>query len=114
MTPLNNLSASDIVGRLSMKKYYVILLIAIALASCKTQQLYLNVVEPAPVTLPPYIKSVGVINRSIPTDETKTLDVIDKALSLEGVDLDKDGAMESIKGLSDELLNGGFMIRPPK
>lgn len=88
-----------------MKKYYVILLIAIMLASCKTQQLYLNVVEPAPVTLPPYIKSVGVINRSIPTDETKTLDVIDKALSLEGVDLDKDGAMESIKGLSDELLN---------
>ena len=59
-----------------MKKYYVILLIAIMLASCKTQQLYLNVVEPAPVTLPPYIKSVGVINRSIPTDETKTLDVI--------------------------------------
>jgi hypothetical protein len=88
-----------------MNKYYVILLIAIMLASCKTQQLYLNVVEPAPVTLPPYIKSVGVINRSIPTDETKTLDVIDKALSLEGVDLDKDGAMESIKGLSDELLN---------
>ena len=88
-----------------MKKYYVILSLAIALASCKTQQLYLNVVEPAPVTLPPYIKSVGVINRSIPTDETKTLDVIDKALSLEGVDLDRDGAMESIKGLSDELLN---------
>ncbi len=88
-----------------MKKYYVILSIAIALASCKTQQLYLNVVEPAPVTLPPYIKSVGVINRSIPTDETKALDVIDKALSLEGVDLDRDGAMESIKGLSDELLN---------
>ena len=104
MTPLNNLSASDNVGRLFMKKYYLILLIAIVLASCKTQQLYLNVIEPAPVTLPPYIKSVGVINRSIPTDETRALDVLDKAFSLEGVNLDKDGAMESIRGLSDELL----------
>jgi len=72
--------------------------------SCKTQQLYLNVIEPAPVTLPASIKSVGVINRSIPTDETKPLDVMDKVLSLEGVNLDKDGALESVRGLSDELL----------
>ena len=88
-----------------MKKSVIILLAAAILVSCKTQQLYLNVVEPAPVTVPAYIKSVGVINRSMPTDETKAIDIIDKALSLEGVDLDKDGAQESIKGLSDELLN---------
>jgi hypothetical protein len=52
------------------------------------QQLYLSVIEPAPVTLSREIKKVGVINRSVPTDETKILDVIDKALSLEGIDLD--------------------------
>ncbi|MCE5348029.1 MAG: DUF6340 family protein [Bacteroidales bacterium] len=86
-----------------MKKYSLVLLIAFFFGSCKTQQLYLNVVEPAPVTIPPYIKSVGVINRSMPTDKTKAIDVIDKALSLEGADLDKDGALESVKGLSDEL-----------
>ncbi len=72
--------------------------------SCKTNQLYLNVTEPAPVTVPAYIKKVGVINRSMPTDETKAIDIIDKALSLEGIDLDKEGAMESVRGLSDELL----------
>jgi hypothetical protein len=88
-----------------MNKYSILLLIAILSASCKTQQLYLNVIEPAPVTIPPYIKVVGVINRSTPTDETKVIDVIDKVLSLEGTKLDKDGANESIKGLSDELLN---------
>lgn len=87
-----------------MKKYSIILLSALTLASCKTQELYLSVIEPAPVTMPSYIKSVGVINRSIPTDETKALDILDKAFSLEGVNLDKDGAMESIRGLSDELL----------
>jgi hypothetical protein len=88
-----------------MKKSLVILIAVVTLISCKTQELYLTVVEPAPVTIPPYIKSVGVINRSVPTDETKGLDVLDKALSLEGVNLDKDGALESIRGLSDELIN---------
>jgi hypothetical protein len=88
-----------------MKKYSIVLIAAVIFSSCKTQQLYLNVVEPAPVTIPAYIKSVGVINRSMPTDETKAIDVIDKVLSLEGANLDKDGAQESIKGLSEELLN---------
>ncbi len=88
-----------------MKKYLVILIAVLTMLSCKTQELYLTVVEPAPVTIPPYIKSVGVINRSVPTDETKKLDVLDKVLSLEGVNLDKDGALESIRGLSDELMN---------
>jgi len=86
-----------------MKKYSYIPLLILVIVSCKTQQLYLNVVEPAPVTLPAYIKNVGVINRSIPSDKTKALDVMDKVLSLEGVNLDKDGALESIRGLSDEL-----------
>jgi tetratricopeptide (TPR) repeat protein len=88
-----------------MKAVIYLILSSFIFISCKTNQLFLNVVEPAPVTLSPTIKKVGVINRSMPTDETKILDVIDKALSLEGVNLDKDGAEQSIKGLSEELLN---------
>lgn len=88
-----------------MKNLILILLSAVILVSCKTNQLYLNVVEPAPVTLPPYIKSVGVINRSMSTDESKPIEVVEKVLSLEGSKLDQEGAIQSIKGLSDELLN---------
>ena len=86
-----------------MKNCMFILLITSILVSCKTNQLYLNVVEPAPVTIPPYIKSVGIIDRSMATDKTKAFDVADKVLSLEGANLDKDGARESITGLADEL-----------
>ncbi len=75
------------------------------LASCKTNELYINVLQPAPVTLDPGIRKVGIINRSIATDETKIADVIDKVLSLEGSDLDKIGAQESVAGLSEELGN---------
>jgi hypothetical protein len=86
-----------------MKKYTFLFLIAAVLGSCKTNELYINVLQPAPVTMPPSIKKIGIINRSIPTDETRLADVIDKAFSLEGANLDQDGAWESIGGLSDEL-----------
>jgi hypothetical protein len=86
-----------------MKNLTVFILAAILFVSCKTNELYINILQPAPVTMPSDIKKVGIINRSIPTDETKLIDVLDKALSLEGADLDRDGAWESIAGLSDEL-----------
>lgn len=86
-----------------MKKSLLLILFAGLLFSCKTNQLYLNVVEPAPVTIPSYIKNVGIINRSLPTDKTKVIDVVDKVLSAEGANLDKDGANASIDGLMEEL-----------
>lgn len=88
-----------------MNRFTILILCTVLLASCKTNQLWLNVVEPAPVTLSSDIKTVGVINRSMPTDETKILDVLDKVLSLEGVNLDKDGAEQAVTGLTDELKN---------
>lgn len=87
-----------------MKKTLTLLIWAIIASSCM-RDLYINVTEPAPVTIPSYVKKVGVIDRSNPTDETKALDVVDKVLSLEGANLDREGAAESIRGLADELMN---------
>jgi hypothetical protein len=88
-----------------MNRLTHVFLVFLGLVSCKTNELYLNVIEPAPVTIPSYVKSVGVINRSAPTEETKVFDQIERVFTLESVDLDKDGAFEAIRGLSDELLN---------
>jgi hypothetical protein len=88
----------------TMGKYLLISFIALAFCSCKTQELFINIVEPAPVTMPPYIRKVGIINRSLPSEETKKLDAIDKAITLEGANLDREGGAAAIKGLSDELL----------
>jgi hypothetical protein len=88
-----------------MRKIIYLVLAAGLLVSCKTNQLYLNVIEPAPVTLSKSVKTPGVINRSMPTDETKGLDIVEKVLSLEGADLDKDGAQQCVIGLVDELIN---------
>ncbi|MFN8209009.1 MAG: DUF6340 family protein [Bacteroidales bacterium] len=87
-----------------MRKFILLLLIGSILYSCKTQDLYLSVLEPAPVTLPNYIKKPGVINRTQVSESTKNMDKVDKVLSLEGAELDKEGASACIAGLSNELL----------
>lgn len=86
-----------------MKKLIVFCMSAGLLCSCKMNELYINVIQPAPVTIPSYIKNAGIIDRSDPSDATKGLDAVDKVLSLEGANLDKEGAAASVTGLIDEL-----------
>jgi hypothetical protein len=64
----------------------------------------LSVVKPAPVSIPSNIKTVAIVNRTRASGETKTLDAIHKAMSLETNDLQAAGAQPSIQGLSDELM----------
>lgn len=103
-----------------MNKVFLILLASVTLCSCSSTQLvYLSVKEPAPVTIPSYIKNIGIINRTLPSSNSnKIIDKIDKALSLEGKNLDKDGAEASIEGLTTELQKDGKFgevkpINPP-
>ncbi len=83
-----------------------LLLIAAAalISACgATNQLTMGAVEPARVHIPSDVLKVGIINRSIPSEENKSIDKMDKILSLEGLKLDKEGAEAAIMGLSDEL-----------
>lgn len=81
-------------------------LLAVVLFSCSSMNsLTLNVTEPAPVYLPSEIKSIGILNRSLPTDQNQKIDDLDKYLSVEGKNMDKDGAETTVTGLFDELKN---------
>jgi hypothetical protein len=64
--------------------------------------LTMSVTEPAPVYIPKHIKRVGLLNRSESTSN-KTLDKIDKILSAEGQNLDKEGAEQVVQGIKDEF-----------
>jgi hypothetical protein len=90
-----------------MRRLTIILLVTITVTSCKTQQLFLNVTQPAPVTIPSYVKSIGIIDRTKPTEETKSMDNLDKIISLEGPKLDSVGKSGALQGLSQELLADG-------
>lgn len=77
---------------------------ALFFCSCSaTNSLTMSVTEPAPVTLSPEIKKVGIIDRSLASEKHKRLDNLDKILSIEGKNLDKDGANEAVTGLFDGL-----------
>ncbi|PWT70764.1 MAG: hypothetical protein C5B59_20410 [Bacteroidetes bacterium] len=87
-----------------MKKPLYFILVSFIFFSCRSTELvYISVQAPAPVTIPPYIKSVGLVNRTLVSDQSKPIDVVDKIFSLEGPNLDKEGAQATITGLGDEL-----------
>src|SRR5450755_4182062 len=87
-----------------MKNLLVNLLIIAVFSSCaSTELVHISVLEPAPVTLPAYIKNVVVINRTGVLKKLKVFDVVDKVTSMEGANLDKDGPQATILGLTDEL-----------
>ncbi len=87
------------------KKLYIIAVtFASTFVSCSSTNLMsLSVREPAPVSLPSYIKNVGIVNRTNISKQNKAVDIIDKVFSLEGAELDKAGAASGITGLSVEL-----------
>lgn len=78
--------------------------LAIFFTSCSsTSTLTMGVLEPARINVPNDVVKVGLINRSLPSEGNKTVDKIDKILSLEGLNLDKEGAEAAVSGLYDEL-----------
>ncbi|UPK69823.1 DUF6340 family protein [Chitinophaga filiformis] len=88
-----------------MKKLFSIVATSVALYSCSSTNLvYISVQQPAPVTISPDIKNVGIVNRSTIADKNKALDIIDKVLTVEGDSLDRQAAQAGVVGLADELI----------
>ena len=89
---------------LKFKPTLILLFCGLLLLNCSSMNnLTMNVTEPAPVHVPKHIKRVGLLNRSEST-ANKTLDKIDKILSAEGLNLDKEGAEQVILGIKDEFV----------
>lgn len=82
---------------------FLILLSLIGLIACKTNMVYINTTNPSPVTISSLTKNVGIINRSIPSDENKTLNSIHQNASGESLKLILDAGSECMKGLNDAL-----------
>ena len=77
----------------------VIILIAIIFGSCATSSVSLQVLKPAQITLPPYVKKVAVINRSLPAKEDKLNNIVEGVLSGEGLFVDREASKKCIDGM---------------
>lgn len=87
-----------------MQKLVIFVLICFTFYSCKTEEVHFNVTEPAPVTIPTYVKKIGIINRSLVSDSNGVRKAIDEVLSAKGPKLDKECSNECIRGLKDALM----------
>ena len=89
---------------IKMKKILFLIITALSVSGCKTNLVYISVKDPAPVTIPGYIKRVGIVNRSQASDETKNLNKMHEIVSMETPTMTKEGSEECMKGLKDALV----------
>ncbi|WP_273566644.1 DUF6340 family protein [Maribacter halichondriae] len=88
----------------NLNRIAILLLIGLLFGACgATNRLTMGAAEPARITIPSDVMKIGIINRSVPSEGNKTLDQIDKILSLEGLKMDKEGAEAAVAGVQDEL-----------
>ena len=88
-----------------MKNILYLTGIILFFSSCSSTNLvFISVKEPAPVTVPNYIKSVAIVNRSLASKETKVLNDIHRVISMESKSLVEEGGKACINGLNDELI----------
>lgn len=85
-----------------LKLFIPLFAIGLLLFSCQPMNnLTMSVTEPAPVYVPSNIKNIGLLNRSLASAKNKPLDDIDKILSIEGMNLDIEGANYIVQSLKD-------------
>jgi len=68
-----------------------------------TKKVYVSVMKPALINVPQQVKTVALINRTIP--ESKVANILEGILTAETPGEDKEGANQALIGLNNALLN---------
>ncbi|MES2567234.1 MAG: DUF6340 family protein [Bacteroidota bacterium] len=85
--------------------YYLLLLTSFIGTSCKTNLVYIHTSNPAPVSLNKAIKKVGIVSRTTPSEENKTLNTFHQIISAESLKLIEESSSEAMRGLNDALMH---------
>lgn len=92
-------------NRIAFKLFLFTALFSV-IACSSTNRMTMGITQPAQISIPNDLVNVGIVNRSSASENIKILDDIDKILSLEGLNLDKEGAKNAVSGLKYELERG--------
>jgi hypothetical protein len=88
---------------MNANKYLILIIVTFLTVSCKTSQLSIQVLKPAQITLPSDVKTIAVVNRSLPEKKERLRNVIEGAITGEAVFADRLGSEECVKGVIDGL-----------
>jgi len=87
----------------TISRLLLLLIVSATVSNCKTTSTSLQVLRPADVTVPEHIQKIAIVNRTRPSQDEKTLNVIEGIFSGEGIGSDKQGAEECLFGLRTAL-----------
>ena len=88
-----------------MKKIVIGFFLVSIFSSCITSNVVVNIQRPADITVSQHIQNVIIVNRSRPSKENLTGNIVEGLLSGEGIGADRKGAEYCVDGLSNMLLN---------
>jgi len=92
-----------------------ILIIATAFfTSCKTSSLSVEVLKPAEISIPGKIKTLAVVNRSLPDENNRAVNIIEGVLSGEGIFVDREASQRTVNGVANALNSSPrFLVTVP-
>lgn len=92
-----------------MKTTSVILLVFAVMAtffhSCKTTSLSVEVLKPAEITVPSDIKTLAVVNRSLPGEGSHLNNIVEGVITGEGLFVDREASGNTVAGVADKLIS---------
>ncbi|WP_299887938.1 DUF6340 family protein [uncultured Lacinutrix sp.] len=90
--------------RIKFNSLIVSIILCSVITSCGSKKsISTEVTKPALVNLHQDIKRIGILDRSIVSKNESFLDELDKILSIEGANLDREGAKQAVLSLKSEV-----------
>jgi Family of unknown function (DUF6340) len=83
--------------------YILFSLFLLAFISCKTSSLSVEVLKPAEITIPGPIKTLAVVNRSLPSEDHRAVNILEGVLTGEGIYVDREASQRTIAGVANKL-----------
>lgn len=81
----------------------LLFIILLAFSACKTTYVTVNVLKPAHITVPSKVNNLVFVNRSLPAKSERFKNILEGAVTGEGVLADRRGSEECIKGVIASL-----------
>lgn len=86
-------------------KSLCLLMLIAQMYSCKINYVSVQVMKPAQITIPSNIQSFAVVNRTRPEKDERLKNILEGALTGEGLFVDRNGAAECVKGFTNDMAN---------
>ena len=82
---------------------FMIIFLMFSISACKTRQISMQLLVPAEITLPQYVNTVAILNRSLPDKRDQLVNVLEGFITGESILADREGSFNCIRGAEAHL-----------